>query len=268
MTYKEALHYLIFSYRLDFDPAGLIFVPNSCNPDNLPVSHTTRNKLTFCQYITAARQARYSLFMPMKRVLCKNAQLVFGFRNIEDATDKKAHIKYLIDPELSLQAAKDKAQLPTDQYQGVFVAPVDTFDTLKQTPDLVYLMVLPFQGYHILNDYMAATGKTHLDFRHTPNSAVCGGCVWSYLNRTANMNTMCAGSKASGKTEMGYMNLVLPGPDFLPTVEQSRRREAANGGTSLVGRGDHPWPGLDSCQGCPIFRFDPVDSASTPSPCS
>ncbi|MDY0164076.1 DUF169 domain-containing protein [Desulfobotulus sp.] len=258
MTYKEALDRLIFAFRLDFDPVGLLFVTQEERACDLPQTHKTRNKLTFCQYVTAARQARYALFMEKERLLCRNAQLGFGFREVENIPDAKAHQKYLLDPDLSLQAARDKVHLPPGRYQGVYLAPLDTFDGLGRTPDVVYMMVLPFQGYHILNDYMAAMGKTHLNFRHTPNSAVCGGSVWAHLQQSPNMNTMCAGSKASGKTEMGYMNLTLPGSHFLPTVEQLGKRQQAHGGTSLVGKGDHPWPGLDACQGCPLFRFDPI----------
>ncbi|TWI73249.1 uncharacterized protein (DUF169 family) [Desulfobotulus alkaliphilus] len=258
MTYKEALELLIYSYRLDFDPAGIFFVSGEKDPTTLPVTHKTKNKLTFCQYTSAVRQARYSLYLPKEQLLCKNARLVFGFREIDEKTDEKVHLKYLMDPELSLQAARDKPRLPSGKFQGVYAAPIDTFDSFGQAPDLVYFMVLPFQGYHILNDYMAAMNKTHLHFRHAPNSAVCGGSVWSHINQTANMNTMCAGSKSSGKTEMAYMNLTMPGSHFLASMAHLQKRKEKNGGVSLVGKGDSDWPGLDACQGCPLFRFDPA----------
>lgn len=258
MTYQEALDLIISAFRLDYDPVGILFVSTEDTPEDLPQTHKTRNKLTFCQYLAAVRQGRYALFMEKEKLLCRNAEICFGFREVEGDTDQKVHRKYLLDPELSLQAAKDKAHLPLNRYQGVYLAPLPAFDALNRTPDIVHMLVQPFQGYHVLNDYMGAMGKTCLNFCHTPNSAVCGGSVWALQQQTANMNTMCAGSKASGKTEMAYMNLAIPGSQFLPTMAQLIRRKEKNGGTSLVGRGNHDWPGLDACQGCPLFRFDPI----------
>lgn len=258
MTYKDALERLIWNFRLDYDPVGILFVKEDTDTSKLKITHKAKSKLTYCQYIAAARQARHALFMEPGRLMCGNAQPVFGFRDLEEEKDGKAHRKYLVDPDLAWKAPQEKVKLPLGECTGIYIAPVDMFDEAGLTPDVVFMMVLPFQAYHILNDYMGATDKAHLNFRHTPNSAVCGGTVYAHVNHTANMNTMCAGSKASGKTEMGYMNLVIPGDEFLPTVGQLEKRIAEHGGPSLLGKGGQPWPGLDACSGCPLVRFEPV----------
>jgi hypothetical protein len=30
------------------------------------------------------------------------------------------------------------------------------------------------------------------------------------------------------------------------------------GGPSVLGKGYKPWPGLDVCKDCPLFKFEPV----------
>ena len=116
-------------------------------------------------------------------------------------------------------------------------------------------MALPYQVYHILNDYMGATGKSSLPFNHTPNSAVCAGSVWAYNHNTANMTTMCAGSKTSGKSDMSMLNLFIPGEQIKPAAGRLLARVTAMGGPSVLGKGGQPWPGFDVCNGCPLFNL-------------
>ena len=63
------------------------------------------------------------------------------------------------------------------------------------------------------------------------------------------MNTMCPGSKASGKTEMSYVNVFIPGTQFLDTINVLKKRCERSGGPSLLGKGG-TWPGLERCAGC------------------
>ena len=71
------------------------------------------------------------------------------------------------------------------------------------------------------------------------------------------MTTMCAGSKTSGKTEMNYVNVFVPGDQILSLCEQQKMR-AEKGGPSVLGKGYKAWPGLDACKGCPLFKFEKV----------
>jgi uncharacterized protein (DUF169 family) len=122
-------------------------------------------------------------------------------------------------------------------------------------------MAVPYQAYHNLKDYMGAMHKPNLTFFATPNSAVCSGSVYSYNNNTANMTTMCAGSKTSGKTEMNYMNIFIPGDQILATAGQLEKRIKETGGPSLLGKGGQPWPGLDVCAGCPMVKFEKIEKS-------
>ncbi len=260
MNYKTAMETLIWNFRLDFDPVGIRFIFDDSEIEELPVSHRAKAKLSFCQYLSACRSARHSLFMPPDRLLCVNAQPVFGFRPLDNDTDRKKHLKYLISPELSLRAPQEKEKLELGTCKGIYMAPLDVFDDLDFTPNVVFMMVIPYQAYHILNDYMGAMNRPNLTFFTTPNSAVCSGSVFAFNNQTANMNTMCAGSKASGKTEMNYMNLFIPGNQILQTVSQLEKRIDKTGGPSLLGKGGQPWPGLDVCNGCPMVKFEKVEN--------
>ena len=258
MNYTEAVKQLIWNLRLDFDPVGIRYIMEASEIEHLPITHKPKAKLTFCQFLAASRQAHYALFMAPSGCLCENAEPVFGFRELQQKADTQRHMKYLCDANLAWQAVQQKAQLPLGKCKGKFIAPLAVFDKADVAPSIVFVMCFPFQAYHLLNDYMGATRKPNLSFFHTPNSSVCSGSVWAYNNHTANLTTMCAGSKTSGKSEMAYMNLFIPGDQFLPTVEQQVKRCDETGGPSLLGKGGQPWPGLDACKSCPLFRFEEV----------
>lgn len=258
MNFTRAMEAYIWNFRLDFDPAGIKYIFDETIIDTLPVTHRTKSRLPFCQYLSAVRAAKHSLFMAPEKLLCKNAQPVFGFRELEKKIDGKNHRKYLLDPELSWQAPQEKAKLPVGDCKGIFMAPLNEFDQAGFTPDVVFFMAVPYQAYHILNDYMAAMKRPNLPFLQTPNSAVCSGSVYAYTHKTANMTTMCAGSKVSGKTEMNYMNIFIPGDHILDSAMQMERRIQETGGPSLLGKGGQPWPGLDVCTGCPMVKFEKV----------
>ena len=223
MNYKEAREQRIWNVRLDFDPVGVKFVFDENEIVRLPVSHRAKTRLTFCQFLVAVRQQRYALPMKPKNCLCENAEPAFGFRELEKEADTKRHLKYLVDPEVAWRAPQEKARLKVGTY------------------------------------YMGSRKLPNLTFFHTPNSAVCSGCVWAYNNNIANMTTMCAGSKTSGKTEMTYVNLFIPGKHLFSLLKQQAQRYE-KGGPSVLGKGFLPWPGLDVCKSCPLFRFEKISS--------
>ncbi|WP_300672821.1 DUF169 domain-containing protein [Desulfoluna sp.] len=259
MNYTEAHNSFIWNFRLDFDPVGIRYIFDEEEIATLPVTHRSKAKISYCMHLAAARSARHSLFMAPDRLLCKNAQPVFGFRELTREVDGKNHEKYLLDPELSWDAPQQKARLEVGACKGIFMAPLDTFDDAGIDPHVVFIMAVPFQAYHIMNDYMGATGKPNLTLFTTPNSAVCSGSVYAYNNNTLNMTTMCAGAKSSGKSEMNYMNVFVPGTQILDTAAQLQKRIDETGGPSLLGKGGQPWPGLDVCSGCPMVRFEKVE---------
>jgi uncharacterized protein (DUF169 family) len=258
MNYTDAVKHLIWNLRLDFDPVGIRYVKDTSEIKHLSVTHKSKAKLTFCQYLAACRQACYALYMAPSACLCENAPAVFGFRELHQETDTIHHMKYFSDADLAWKASKQKAKLPIGECKGIYIAPLAAFDKTDLAPSIIFIMCLSYQAYHILNDYMNAAGKPNLTFFHTPNSAVCSGSVWAYNNHTANLTTMCAGSKTSGKSEMAYMNLFIPGDQFIATIEQQVKRCNETGGPSLLGKGGQHWPGLDACKSCPMFRFEEV----------
>ena len=198
------------------------------------------------------------MFMPANMLLCENAEPVFGFRELDQEKDTKRHMKYLRNEELAWQAPQGKAKLPLGKCYGIYTAPLAMFDESGLDPDIVFFMLLPYQAYHVLNDYMAATGRSSLTFNHTPNSAVCSGSVWALNHNTANMTTMCAGSKTSGKTDMSMVNLFIPGTQIKDSAAQLLQRVSETGGPSVLGKGGEPWPGMDVCKGCPLFKYEAV----------
>jgi len=258
LTYTDVADTYIYYIRVDFDPVGIKFCYDEAEISRYPINARAKTKLTYCQYLAMARGGHKAMYMPGDRLLCENAQPVFGFRDLDQEKDTKRHMKYLRDEALAWKAPLEKAKLPRGKCYGIYIAPLATFDQSEFDPDVVYFMLLPYQAYHILNDYMAATGRSNLQFNHTPNSAVCSGSVWAYNNHTANLTTMCAGSKTSGKTDMAMMNLFIPGTQIKGSTAQLLKRAFEMGGPSVLGKGGEPWPGMDVCKGCPLFKYESV----------
>jgi uncharacterized protein (DUF169 family) len=258
LTYDDISNTYIYNIRIDFDPVGIKFCMNESEIAGYPINAKVKAKLTYCQFLAMARGGHKSTFMPAHKLLCQNAQPVFGFRELDKEKDTKRHMKYLMDEKLAWEAPLNKAKLPLGKCKGIYIASLATFDQAGVDPDLVYFMCSPYQAYHILNDYMGAMGRSSLQFNHTPNSAVCAGSVWAFNNNTANMTTMCAGSKTSGKTDMSMLNLFIPGNQIKKVAAQLIKRIAETGGPSVLGKGGEPWPGMDVCKGCPLFKYETV----------
>ena len=258
LSYSDISDTYIYYIRLDYDPVGIKFCMNEAEIAKYRVNIMARTKLTYCQFLAMARGGRKAAFMPADRCLCQNADLVFGFRELDKEKDTKRHMKYLRDEKLAWQAPQEKSKLPPGKCKGIYIAPLSMFDEGEDGPDIVFFMCYPYQAYHILNDYMGAAGRSSLQFNHTPNSAVCSGSVWAFNNNTANMTTMCAGSKTSGKTDMTMINVFIPGNQIKKVAAQLIRRVSEMGGPSLLGKGGEPWPGMDVCKGCPLFKYDEV----------
>jgi len=258
LTYTDISDTYIYYIRLDFDPVGIKFCSDESEIDRYPINTKAKAKLTYCQFLAAARGGLKATYMPADRCLCQNAEPVFGFRELDKGKDTKRHMKYLMDEKLAWEAPLNKAKLPLGVCKGIYVAPLSNFDQGGIDPDLVFIMCYPYQAYHILNDYMGGMGLSSLQFNHTPNSAVCSGSVWALNNNTANMTTMCAGSKTSGKTDMSMVNVFIPGNHIKKSASQLIKRVADMGGPSVLGKGGEPWPGMDACKGCPLFKFEEV----------
>jgi uncharacterized protein (DUF169 family) len=258
LTFTDVADTYIYYIRVDFDPVGIKFCADEAEIPKYKVNAKAKAKLTYCQHLAMARGGHKAMFMPSNMLLCENAEPVFGFRELDQEKDTKRHMKYLRNEELAWEAPKGKAKLPKGKYCGIYTAPLAMFDESGVEPDIVYFMLLPYQAYHVLNDYMAATNRSSLPFNHTPNSAVCSGSVWAMVNNTANMTTMCAGSKTSGKSDMSMLNLFIPGTQIKDTAAQFLKRITETGGPSVLGKGGQPWPGLDVCKGCPLFKYDAV----------
>lgn len=256
LTFKEAYELFIWNYRLDYDPVGIKFFSSEDEFKDVKTTHRAKSRLSYCQFLAAARSSRMELLMRPEDLSCRNAQIGMGHKIPDKERDSKAHLKYTMDENLSWEVINIKDKLTVEAAAGIYIAPLDFFDKREFTPDVVFFMTTPYQSYHLHNEYMSATAKSHLMFKATPNSAVCGGSIYSYKNQTANMSTMCAGSKTSGKTEMNFLNFFIPGSEILKTAKNLKKRIETTGGPSLLGAGGESWPGLDVCGGCPLIKFE------------
>ncbi len=245
---QDALEYLL---RLDYHPVAIKFFFDQEEFDNFQAEKVPGPKMTFCQIALASRQNGFVVKASEKNLLCGNAKTVFGFREAEDA-EVDGHVKYTADWDLAKKCLLSKPKLPLGKLKGFATAPLGKANF---EPSVVFFVVNPLQAYHLLNDYVGAFGEHPLIFKHTVNSAVCGGSVGCYKDNSINMNTMCAGSYTSGKTEKGEVNIFIPGGKIAQVVKQLIKRTNIYGGPSMLGSPGQEFPGLDVCKKCPMIRF-------------
>lgn len=254
MTYAEAQELLERMLKLDYHPVAIKFFKSAEEAEQYPAEKRPTARLTFCQFTTASRMANYVLKGTDDNILCENCLTTFGYTAPSDE-EAKGHLKYVVDFEFAKQVLATKPRLPLGEMKVFMTAPLAKTPV---DPDVVMFVCNPLQAYHILDDFIGAFKVHPLQFNHTVNSAVCGGVVWTYLNHKPNMNTMCAGSFTSGKTEKGEVNVFIPGDQITGVVRQMVRRTEFSGGTSLVYTGTE-WPGLHACKKCPMVRFKDVE---------
>ncbi|MDA8334576.1 MAG: DUF169 domain-containing protein [Peptococcaceae bacterium] len=249
-TFAAAQELFEHHLKLDYHPVAIKFFASLEEMKRYPAEKEPTAKLTFCQFTAASRMANLLLHGTPDQIMCDNCLTTFGCREPSEQ-EAEGHFKYVVDHDFARDVLDTKPRAPLGLIKGFLTAPLAK---TPLDPDVVLFICNPFQAYHILNDYVGACHAHPLQFYHTVNSAVCGGAVWTYLNQKPEMNTMCAGSYTSGKTEKGEVNVFIPGSRILDVARQLARRSNISGGASLL-YGNNEWPGLDVCKKCPMVRF-------------
>lgn len=250
MDYAGAQEVLERLLKLDYHPVAIKFFKSREEADKYKAEKRMAAKVTFCQFTAASRMANYVLKGSKDNILCESCLSTFGYTGLSEE-EARGHMKYVLDFEKAKQVVASKPHLPLGEIHSFMTSPLAKTPV---DPDVVMFVCNPLQAYHILNDYIGAFDVHPLQFNHTVSSAVCGGTVWSYLNHRPNMNTMCAGSYTSGKTEKGEVNVFIPGDRIMGVAKQLVARTKHSGGASFPYDGTE-WPGLDVCKKCPMIRF-------------
>jgi uncharacterized protein (DUF169 family) len=255
LTYSEMADAMEYLYKLDYHPVAVKFFWDETEYNNFKAEKVPGPKMTVCQIALASRMNNYIVKANADNLMCGNAKTCFGFRAAGDE-EVDGHVKYTADWDFARECLLAKPVLPLGKLKGFMTAPLGKTPV---EPDVVFMVVNALQAYHILNDYIGGKKVPTLQFNHTVNSAVCGGMVWCYNEQKPNMNTMCAGSYTSGKTEKGEVNLFIPGGDIGALAGQLVRRTVKYGGPSMVGSPGQEWPGLHVCKKCPMVKFKDVE---------
>lgn len=251
LSYAEMAEAMEYLYKLDYHPVAVKFFWDEEEYKNFQADVVPGPKMTVCQIALASRMNNHIVKASVDNILCGNAKTCLGYRAASD-DEVDGHVKYTVDWDLAKECLQAKAKLPLGELKGFMTAPLGKTPV---DPDVVFMVTNALQAYHILNDYIGAKKVPSLQFNHTVNSAVCGGMAWTYNEQKPNMNTMCAGSYASGKTEKGEVNLFIPGGDIGLLAKQLVHRTAKYGGPSMLGSPGQEYPGLDVCKKCPMIRF-------------
>lgn len=250
LSYAEISDILERLLKLDFPPVAVKFFFDEEEMKRYPPERIPAHPITFCAFVAASRSSGYVLLSGKDKLQCAGAQYVFGWKPYEEK-DAARHMKYANDRRQAEMFVKTKPRLPEGELKGFLTSPLEKTPV---APDVVHFICTPLQAYHILNDYMGAMDTHPLTFTQMISSAVCGGDVICYQTHKPNMNTMCAGSYTSGKTERGEVNVAIPGDQIEAVAKRMLRRTIRDKGVSFPHTGD-PYPGFEVCRLCPLLVF-------------
>ncbi|MCF8011180.1 MAG: DUF169 domain-containing protein [Clostridiales bacterium] len=245
---QDSFEYL---YRLNYHPVAVKFFFDEEEYKNFKAEKVPGPKMTFCQIALAARFNSYIVKATEDNLLCGNAKTVFGYREPSDE-EVEGHVKYTNDWDWAKECLWSKPRMPVGKLKGFAVAPLGKANF---EPSVVFFVTNSLQAYHIANDYVGACKEHPLTFKHTVNSAVCAGVTGCYLDDSINMNTMCAGSYTSGKTEQTEVNVFIPGTKIYTVAKQLVKRTYDYNGPSMLGAAHQEFPGMDVCKKCPMVKF-------------
>ncbi len=204
---------------------------------------------TFCHYTACSRQRGDVLLGYRKNLGCSNARYIFGWKDL-DEMEIRSHIKYTKNEKQAENFVKTKPRLP----KGLLAFATAPLHKATFEPDLIYIVCDVLQCYHIYNDYASAHNVHPIRPNFMMNSAVCGGCAWTYINRTINIVPMCSSSYTSGKTEQGEINVYIPWEQFPAVIKRLLERTSKYGGASYPRTGE-PYPGFNVCKLCNFLIF-------------
>jgi len=238
LSYAEMADALEELYKLDHHPVAVKFFWTEEEYNNFKADKIPDPPASVCQIALAARINDRTVKANMNTMGCGNAKICFGWATPTETT-VEGHAKFAADLAHAKDCLMAKPTLTTGKLKGFMTAPLGktTVD-----PDVVFMVVNPWQAYHIMNNYMAAKKVPDLQFSHTINSAVCGGMVRCYNDQQSNMNTMCAGSHTTGRTEKGELNIFIPGADIGGLVQELLRHTAKYGTPWVAVLPGQEWP--------------------------
>jgi uncharacterized protein (DUF169 family) len=253
ISYKEMQKTLMDELRLLHYPIAVKFIFKDEELkdfiDNASFYEPVRS-ITFCQFETAARMKKQTVLGTRETMGCSNALYNFGWKAFDDA-EVRAHLKYAKDWDQAVRFIRTKPRLPEGALKAFIVSPLaDTYFP----PDSVHFYCDNMQAYHLAVDYMSAMDIHPLRSNQTVSSSACGGNVYTFLEKSANIITACGGSFTAGKTERGEINVIIPGEHIQATVQRLLDRIQTLGSASLAKPGD-PYPGADICKNCNLINF-------------
>jgi uncharacterized protein (DUF169 family) len=254
LTYQQMQQVLMDELRLMHYPIAVKFFFSDEELEAFRSSHDyfePVKPMTFCQWEIAPRMKGQTLLATKEQIGCSSAAFIFGVETSSTEEEIKILGKYVKDAAQAEQVAASKQRLPEGAFKAVLLSPLGD---APLAPDTVHFYCDNMQAYHLAVDWMAATGIHPLRPNITMNASACGGNVFSFLNKTANMLTACSGSYNSGKTERGEINFIIPGEQIEATVQRLLDRKAEHGTGSITRPGDN-FPGADVCKNCPLIVF-------------
>ena len=212
--------------RLDAAPVAVKMVPVGKEP---PDGLLERSKvLTFCQFLSAAATGGYPFWVTRENLGCPNARIAFGMYDPrQDAALMEKAIKnhvgvYAPNPEAARKLIASKPAMPAGEVQGLAVAPLAK---ASFEPDAVLMVVVPWQAYFALDDYLYATGDAPLTIEVGTNSLVCayGAVRAGYLGKIG-LTSACTGGHNYAGIERTQMSLAFPGSKLEALLEGIRER--------------------------------------------
>ncbi len=212
--------------RLDGAPVAVKIVARGQEP---PDGLLERSKvLTFCQFVAAASSGGFPFWVTRENLGCPHARIAFGMYDPElDVAllekSVKTHVGvYVPNRESAVKLIASKPAVPPGQVEGLAVAPLAK---AFFTQDAVLMIVVPWQAYFAMDDYMYATGDMPLALEVSSNSSVCAyGAVRAGYQGKINLTTACSGGRNYAGIERTQMCLSFPASKLEGLLEGMQTR--------------------------------------------
>jgi uncharacterized protein (DUF169 family) len=176
-----------------------------------------KNKLSYCNMVKFATKGR-SFKADFDNFYCVGSLRTFGLvKKDEEVTSGRVYYGYNMykDIETAKNVQENVTYLDEGVY-GLIVQPLEKFD---ENPDIVLMIVNPYQSMRIVQGYAYHYGNPK-SVKLTGNQGICSECTATpYTTDDLNISLLCANTRFAAKWEQNEMGVGMPFNKFMNVTD-------------------------------------------------